>query len=72
MENLEKFHEILQSKVDTIVEAIKNADPTTKEYRELLMNYDSTMVVAKNIEMTILAMNSKPCDSSQCCAPAEN
>lgn len=53
-EKFKKLTSILEGKVDTIIEAIDKADPTTPEYKEMLINFDVTMGVSSNISTMLM------------------
>lgn len=42
--------DVLEQKIPTIVDAIKEADPTTEEYSRLLTNFNSSMVIYSELK----------------------
>ena len=53
-ENLKRLSTILEGKATSLVDAIDKADPTTPEYKELLVNFDVTMGINGNIQNSIM------------------
>lgn len=43
----------LEEKAKILAEAIDRADPTTSKYHDLLMNFDITMSILNNINMSL-------------------
>lgn len=43
----------LEEKAKVLSEAIGRADPTTSKYHDLLMNFDITMSILNNINMSL-------------------
>ena len=56
IEDLQRLSEVFDAKIKPLVDAIEKADPTTKEYKELLENYALTMSVSSNVARTLLAV----------------
>ena len=56
IEDLQRLSEVFDTKIKPLVDAIEKADPTTKEYKELLENYALTMSVSSNVARTLLAV----------------
>ena len=54
IEDLTKLTKILDDKVKPMVEAIEKADPSSKEYGDLLANFSITMTLASNLNRTLL------------------
>lgn len=52
-DNFKRLSTILESKAVLLVDAIEKADPTTPEYKELLINFDVTMGVNGNLQNTM-------------------
>lgn len=71
-EKFKKLSSILEGKVDAIIEAVDKADPTTPEYKELLINFDVTMGVSSNVSAMLMqeemSRNEQAC---KCVAPEE-
>lgn len=59
MENcLMELDNILELKIPVLVEAIKDADPTTEKYEKLLTNFNSSMVIYSELKsMFVRAAN---------------
>ena len=53
VKDLIKLVEVLNKKVPTLVEAIEKADPTTKEYEQLIENYAGTMQLISTLNRTL-------------------
>lgn len=69
----ERLCNILEDKTNIIVEAIEKADPTTPEYKDLLVNFDVTMGISANISNMIAQeemMKAQQCEG-KCCAPED-
>lgn len=49
-EMFSELNSILEKKATELVDAIQKADATSTEYKELLVNFDSTMMIHSNIE----------------------
>lgn len=45
-----KLEEILEKNMPVIIEAIEKADPTTETYKELLNNFNSSMVIYSQLQ----------------------
>ena len=56
IEDLQRLSGVFDTKIKPLVDAIEKADPTTKEYKELLENYALTMSVSSNVARTLLAV----------------
>ena len=52
-DNFKRLSTILEGKAVSLVDAIEKADPTTPEYKELMINFDVTMAVNGNIQNTL-------------------
>jgi hypothetical protein len=53
VKDLIKLAEVLNKKVNPLVEAIEKADPTTEEYEQLLENYSGTMQLISTLNRTL-------------------
>ena len=53
LKDLVKLVEILNGKVNPLVVAIEEADPTTEEYNDLLENYAATMNIISTLNRTL-------------------
>jgi hypothetical protein len=53
LKDLVKLVEVLNGKVNPLVVAIEEADPTTKEYNDLLENYAATMNIISTLNRTL-------------------
>ena len=56
LNKLQELSESFDEKVPVLVDALKDADPTTEDYKKLLENYALTMTVASNLNKTLLAI----------------
>ena len=56
IKDLQRLSGVFDTKITPLVDAIEKADPTTKEYKELLENYALTMSVSSNVARTLLAV----------------
>ncbi len=45
-----KLEEILEKNMPTIIEAIEKAEPTSENYRDLLNNFNSSMVIYSQLQ----------------------
>ena len=45
-----KLESILEKNMPVIIEAIEKADPTTEAYKELLNNFNSSMVIYSQLQ----------------------
>ena len=71
-EQLEKMIPIIEEKVPTIVEAIKNAEPTSKEYQELLNNFNSSVIIYSQIQEMFAQRQMMKAAAAQAEAAKEN
>lgn len=53
VKDLIKLVEVLNGKVNPLVEAIEKADPTTKEYGQVIDNYAGTMQLISTLNRTL-------------------
>jgi archaellum component FlaC len=53
VKDLVKLVEILNNKINPLVEAIENEAPTTKEYGQLIDNYAGTMQLISTLNRTL-------------------
>lgn len=53
VKDLIKLVEVLNEKVKPLVEAIEKADPTTKEYGQVIENYAGTMQLISTLNRTL-------------------
>lgn len=53
VKDLIKLVEVLNGKVNPLVEAIEKADPTTKEYGQVIENYAGTMQLISTLNRTL-------------------
>ena len=59
IKDLQKLADVLDTKVQPLVEAIEKADPTKEEYGIMLSNFNATMTVATNIGNTLVSVAKK-------------
>lgn len=45
-----RLEEILEKNMPSIIDAIGNTDPTTEDYRNLLTNFNSSMVIYSQLQ----------------------
>lgn len=45
-----RLEEILEKNMPSIIDAIEKADPTTENYRDLLTNFNSSMVIYSQLQ----------------------
>lgn len=45
-----RLEEILEKNMPSIIDAIEKADPTTETYKELLNNFNSSMVIYSQLQ----------------------
>lgn len=45
-----RLENILEKNMPSIIDAIEKADPTTEEYKELLNNFNSSMVIYSQLQ----------------------
>lgn len=71
----EKLCNILEDKTVILTDAIEKADPTTPEYKDLLVNFDVTMGISANISSMIAQEEMMKAQQEQCqgkcCAPED-
>lgn len=53
VKDLIKLVEVLNGKVKPLVEAVEKADPTTKEYGQVIENYAGTMQLISTLNRTL-------------------
>ena len=68
----ERLCNILENKTIVLTDAIEKADPTTLEYKDLLVNFDVTMGISANISRMIsqeemMQVHQEQCQG-ECCA----
>ena len=56
VKDLKELADKLDENVKPIVEAIKNEDPTTPRYKELLENFNATLAVSSNVTRMLVAV----------------
>ena len=61
VKDLIKLVEVLNGKVNPLVEAIEKANPTTKEYGQVIDNYAGTMQLISTLNRTLteISMSAK-------------
>lgn len=56
VKDLKELADKLDTNVKPLVEAIKNEDPTTPRYKELLENFNATLTVSSNITRMLIGI----------------
>lgn len=56
VKDLKELADKLDENVKPLVEAIKNEDPTTPRYKELLENFNATLAVSSNVTRMLVAV----------------
>lgn len=54
VKDLVKLVEVLNAKINPLVEAIEKEEPTTKEYEQLINNYAGTMQLISTLNRTLV------------------
>ena len=57
VKDLIKLVEVLNEKINPLVEAIEKTDPTTKEYEQLIENYAGTMQLISTLNRTLAELS---------------
>jgi hypothetical protein len=59
IEKMVEFSKTLDEKAEELMEKIKEANPTSDQYRSMLENYSATMAVSSTINRTLMSIASK-------------
>lgn len=54
VKDLVKLVEVLNAKINPLVDAIEKEEPTTKEYEQLINNYAGTMQLISTLNRTLI------------------
>lgn len=65
IKDLQRLTNALDEKVVALVDAIEKSDPTSDEYKRLLENFNTTMIISTNISQTLISFAKKAQELSQ-------